>query len=182
MPTPITHALGQGESFEFDGKSYTLAPWKFGPVQARYEQYLHARAYKNILHLRDKLPEDEYLEIRNDLRRDIDGGRYAFFGKVAWDSIDDPANSRYLFFLCLKAASPLDEAITEGLVTRIYDDPVAGPHAFDLMYRMNLDPNSLAQRKTKTPSGPDSTSSNATPSPPTSTTQSSSPPSASAST
>lgn len=134
-------ALGKGAPFEFEGQTYTIAPW-VQDVQAEYEQYLVGRAYANLRAARREMPEAEYAEERSALRRDVDAGLYEFGRQLVWKSLDSVKNQKHLLYLCLAWAHKdnREVRVTKDLVERIAADGEKFSEAMEIMEEVNSDP------------------------------------------
>lgn len=133
-------ALAAPAPFEFAGQTYLLSPWVYD-VQAAYEAYFKAHAFKEISARRKYSDPDDYQADRDGLRRDVDVGLYDFGGELVQKSLNAVRHQKELIFLALAYATK-DKPVTRDLVAKIFEDPDANQAIWALVAEVNRDPNS----------------------------------------
>ncbi len=137
----VSKSLAKGVLFEYQGVSYTVSPWTYD-VQAEYEKYFIAKAYANVRSAKNELG-NEYPEVRDGLRRDIDAGDYEFGKPLVMKSLNSVKNLKHLMFLSLAYGCKDTPSIqvTKDLITEITDKEDKFNELAEAMAEANRDPN-----------------------------------------
>lgn len=101
----IAQALGQGPTLQYDGQTYTLAPWSYD-IQARFERYLEAEATLAARRMAEHLPLEEAKQLLKDVHRDVTAGLYTFGTETVAEALKSLRHLQYLLWLTLLPNHP----------------------------------------------------------------------------
>jgi len=142
-------ALGLGPQFEFEGTTYTLAPWTYA-VQAKFERYLEDQAVQAVKRM--SLPEDERRDLIKEVYRDIAAGSYSFGSELVAQALRSLKHLKHLFFLALQVNHP---GVTKDLVEKMFEQQLE--ELLQKMTQANADPTTGPAPSTPTSPAPTTT-------------------------
>ncbi len=117
----VSKALALEESFEYQGKTYKLAPMTF-EVIGLWEMWLKQRADRDLQLSRRWLPPADYAEHLSVLMQDKAAGRYDFFSAVSAAAQQGWEGKIELVAIRLaEAANDLDAAAARKLAREIHE-------------------------------------------------------------
>ncbi len=156
----ISKTLALEETFDYEGKSYKLAPMTY-EVMGLWEMHLKRRADLDLLLSKKWLPADEYLEQAAAHRADKAAGKYDFFSPISQAAAESWEGRIELSAIRVAEAKAngLDPAAARKLVREVLEHSAEKwKELQDRLEGMDADPNRPAPQ-----TGPDTASS---PSPP----------------
>jgi len=117
----VAKALAQEGSFEWQGKTYRLAPLTYEAI-ALWEEYLAGRAWRELERARRHLSPQEYEAQARGFREDAVAGAFSFFSRasaqaqLSWEGLIEMAAVRVIV-----AQPDLDPAEARKLVRTIHE-------------------------------------------------------------
>lgn len=117
----IARALAAEGSFDWEGKTYRLAPMTYDVISL-WEDYLAGRAWKEMERSARHLTAAEFDRQARGLREDLAAGNYGFFSRVSdqarqtWEGLIEIASIRVIV-----AHADLDPIFVRKMVRKIQE-------------------------------------------------------------